>query len=149
MIRNFLLADDDEDDTILFNEALKGIDSSIQFGSANNGKELLEKLRSGVHDPQIIFLDINMPEMNGWEALKNLKKEDSFKDIPVIMYSTSSFTLEGKKAIDAGALGYYEKPSNFLKLKEFLELLTASPIAELKSTLKSISSSKFHKIYLG
>jgi CheY-like chemotaxis protein len=146
MIRKFFLADDDEDDTHLFNEALRDIDSSIQFYSANNGRELLEKLRAG-DMPQIIFLDINMPEMNGWEVLKNLREENTLKNIPVIMYSTSSITLNGKRAIESGALAFYEKPSNFLKLKEFLALVSVSSQEGLKNTLVTIRSSSSHKVY--
>jgi CheY-like chemotaxis protein len=146
MIRRFFLVDDDEDDTHLFSEALRDIDSSIQFYSANNGRELLEKLRAG-DMPQIIFLDINMPEMNGWEVLKNIKEENTLKNIPVIMYSTSSITLNGKRAVESGALAFYEKPSNFLKLKEFLALVSGSSQEGLKNTLDAIRSTSSHKLY--
>ena len=147
MIRNFLLADDDHDDTDLFYEALKDIDSSIEFNFATNGKELIAKLHTGKIDPQIIFLDINMPEMNGWECLETLKKEKGLKDIPVIMYSTSSGTLYGRKAVKSGALCFYEKPPSFLKLREFLELISATSVSELQNRLKEIEISKAHKIF--
>jgi CheY-like chemotaxis protein len=147
MIRRFYLADDDDDDTRFFGDALKEIDVSIQFKSATNGKELLEKLRRDKAKPHVIFLDINMPEMNGWESLQNLKSEKSLRDIHVIMYSTSSSALDGEKALQFGALAFYEKPTNILRLKEFLKLISASPLGELKAVLKEISASKVHKLY--
>ena len=149
MIKKFLLADDDEDDTNLFDEALRKINSTIEFFSARNGKDMLDKLNAGKVEPQVIFLDINMPEMNGWEALEKIKKTSTLKDIPVIMYSTSSSARDGKKAVESGALGFYEKPASFLKLKDFLALISASTVTELASTMREISASKEHKVYSG
>lgn len=148
MIKRFFLADDDEDDTSMFAEALKGIDSSIEFHTAQNGRDLVEKLKRQKHFPNVIFLDINMPEMNGWEALEVLKKEENLKDIDVIMYSTSSSMVEGKKAIQKGALCFYEKPPNFLMLKDFLSSITASSPGNLKKTIKQIEASKRHRVYV-
>ena len=142
------MADDDPDDTDLFGEALRGIDSSIEFNFVNNGRDLIQNLKTGkVTEPHVIFLDINMPEMNGWECLKNLKQEIEFKHIPVIMYSTSSSKLDGKKAVSFGALGLYEKPSSFLLLQKFLELISSVSPHDLKSTLKEIEANKSHKVY--
>ena len=148
MIRKFLVADDDPDDTDLFGEALSSIDVSIEFNCVNNGKELIENLKSGKFtEPHVIFLDINMPEMNGWECLKNLKKEKEFKDIPVIMYSTSSSVSDGRKAVSFGALGLYEKPPSFLLLQKFLESISSA--TDLKRRLKEIEADKSHKVYSG
>jgi len=147
MIKNFFLADDDPDDLELFDEALRGIDSSIEFNFASNGKELIEKLRLDGHTAQIIFLDINMPEMNGWECLENLKKEDQLKDIPVIMYSTSSTEAYGKRAINSGALAFYVKPHSFLLLQDFLKSIAESSSGYLKTTLVELQLSKDHSVY--
>ena len=147
MIKNFFLADDDPDDLELFDEALRGIDSSIEFNFASNGKELIEKLRLDGHTAQIIFLDINMPEMNGWECLENLKKEDQLKDIPVIMYSTSSTEAYGKRAIKSGALAFYVKPHSFLLLQDFLKSIAESSSGYLKTTLVELQLSKDHSVY--
>jgi CheY-like chemotaxis protein len=147
MIRRFYLADDDDDDTLFFGEALKDIDESIQFGAANDGEELLEKLHQNKSKPQIIFLDINMPRMNGWEALKNLKMDESLKDIYVIMYSTTSSASDGEKALQSGAIAFYEKPTNYLHLKEFLKIISDSSPEELKTVLRRISDSEIHKVY--
>jgi CheY-like chemotaxis protein len=124
MITNFLLADDDPDDVDLFGSALKDIHESIAFHYALNGKDLIEKLQ-GDHGtpPQVIFLDVNMPEMNGWDCLANLKNDEKLKDIPVVMYSTSSAKRDARNAIELGAVCFYEKPSNYNQLKDFLKFL--------------------------
>ena len=146
MIRNFFLADDDRDDTDLFSEALRKIDNRIIFRSAANGRELLELLHTTKEKPEIIFLDINMPELDGWESLKTLKKHENLREIPVVMYSTSSAFLDGNRAIKEGAVCYLEKPFSFIKLKEFLQELTHSSKDELLETLKLIEASKKHNI---
>jgi CheY-like chemotaxis protein len=121
MLKKFWLAEDDSDDLDFFIEALLAIDQSISVVSAQNGQELLEKLSSSKFgNPDLIFLDINMPIMDGWECLHRLKKNVGSKDIPVVMYSTSSAMKNGQRAIDAGAFCFYEKPNSFLLLKDFL-----------------------------
>lgn len=146
MIRNFFLADDDQDDTDLFGEALRKIDNRIVLHTAANGRELLEKLHTAQIKPEIIFLDINMPELDGWGSLKTLKENVELREIPVVMYSTSAAFLDGNKAIRAGAVCYFEKPFSFVKLKEFLEQVTLSSRDRLIHTLKSIEASKKHNI---
>ena len=148
MILKFFLADDHQDDIDLFREALFDINPSIAFNFASNGKELVPKLQLGKLEPEIIFLDINMPGMNGWECLEVLKSKNELKDIPVIMYSTSSSGMDGKKALNLGALCFYEKPPNFLRLREFLNLIVASAVEDLKETLKEIERTRIHRLYI-
>ena len=126
--KNVVLADDDVDDGELFAEALAEVDPGIQFYQAHNGKILLEKIDSGEFAlPDIIFLDINMPEMNGWTCLAQLKKHKTLKQIPVIMYSTSSHARDKKEAESLGANLFYTKPDSFQQLKVFLHGLIQRP----------------------
>jgi CheY-like chemotaxis protein len=147
MITRFLIADDDEDDVELFEKALQAIDPSIEFRFAGDGKGLIEKLHTGKIRPHVIFIDVNMPGMNGWECLATLKSEGALMEIPVIIYSTSSPALYGKKAVNSGALGFYEKPTNFLHLKEFLQIIYSSSPHSLKKTLDEIQNSDIHSFY--
>ncbi|HEY3403907.1 MAG TPA: response regulator, partial [Ohtaekwangia sp.] len=137
MIKNFFLVDDDPDDTGMFAEVLHSIDPSLKFGFTHNGWELINKLKTGeMADPHIIFLDINMPEINGWECLKQLDKINKLHSIPVIMYSASQHDAE--RAVKAGALCHYQKPASFQLLKEFLELISATSRRNLRRVIKEI-----------
>jgi CheY-like chemotaxis protein len=146
MIRTFLLVDDDPDDIDLFEEALKRVDTSIEFYRAEDGSEVISLLKQDKIQPDIIFLDINMPDMNGWDCLAELKKDQKLKDIPVVMYSTSSAAIDGKKAISNGALGYLEKPPTFHELEEFLLKLVPASSSSLNDALRKIAAAKRHRL---
>ncbi len=134
MRKFLLLIDDDTDDTDLFREALEEVDASMQLHCSENGEEALFLLKE-TDKPEIIFLDINMPRMNGWECLKRLKSNDTYKDIPVIMYSTSSHQHEINRAINMGALSFITKPHSYGELINMLK----GVIAKLKTdTLQSL-----------
>ena len=122
MIRDILLVDDDLDDVDLFREALNEVDSLVNFHSAKNGLEALELLHSTqIITPDLIFLDINMPAMNGWRCLAELKNTPLLKQIPVIMYSTSAAKMDEQRAAGLGAKGIYQKPERFEDLKRLLK----------------------------
>lgn len=128
--RNFALAEDDTDDAELFAEALAEVAPAIRCNQAANGKILLDKIDSGEFElPDIIFLDVNMPEMNGWTCLTELRKRSDLKTIPVIMYSTSSHLKDKKAAENLGANFFYTKPDSFQQLKAFLLGLIENPKA--------------------
>lgn len=115
----FLLIDDDADDSELFREALSEVDTDIVLYCAVNGEEALKRLKE-IPQPSLLFLDINMPRMNGWECLKRLKASDEYKAIPVIMYSTSSNQREIDIAIDLGALSFITKPHSYSALRNMM-----------------------------
>src|SRR6187402_2606042 len=105
MVKRFLLVDDDNDDRELFSEALATVNPVIICDLAADAEEALNKLHSkDIDAPDMIFLDINLPIMTGWQFLTNLKSQEQYKDIPVIMYSTSSNQRDKDIAKDLGAL---------------------------------------------
>jgi CheY-like chemotaxis protein len=114
------LADDDEDDVYLFSEALQSVNKTVAFESANNGQELLEKMDKGGEPPYLIFLDVNMPKMNGLEALKEIKSQGNFNDVWVIMFSTSISKENVEKAFQLGADLYIQKPTEYDSLKDVI-----------------------------
>lgn len=115
--QSILLVDDDNDDQLLFQDALKEVSDGVYCYVAFNGKNALEKLNSsGTQLPDLIVMDVNMPIMNGIECLSAIKKSDSLNSIPVIMYSTSCSHECEKDCLDNGAAGYMEKPSDYLLL---------------------------------
>jgi CheY-like chemotaxis protein len=135
----FLLIDDDADDSELFREALEEIDQSISLHCAENGEEAL-KLLTTIDKPSIIFLDINMPRMNGWECLKKLKSMDAYKNIPVVMYSTSSHQREVDIAIDLGALSFFTKPHSYSELKNMIKGIIEKIEAGTLESIRLISN---------
>ena len=123
-MRRFLVVDDDADDVELFAEAVGSIDASVSCYNASDGKEALAKLIQKDFDrPDVIFLDINMPMMNGWQFLSQLKESAQFKEIPVIMYSTSSERNDIRSAMSSGALCFFTKPDTFVVLKNILKIV--------------------------
>src|SRR5215218_2098546 len=116
------LVDDDADDRLLFSEALEEIDPSIQLFTASNGRNALTRLRHrDISPPDIFFLDINMPLIDGWKLIDAIKADEIYRNIPVIMYSTSSFPEDIEKASEHGALCFFTKPCDFEELKGCLE----------------------------
>ncbi len=117
----FFIVDDDPDDQELFIEALKGIDEFCRCFSAFDGKDALEKLVNDMPAlPDFIFLDLNMPRMNGKEFLSKIKKDIRLRDIPVIIYSTSSLKKDMEEAGQLGAVFFLQKPNSFDELSKAL-----------------------------
>ena len=118
MHKKILMIDDDADDAQIFEEALSEMDASLAFYRAWDGQEALDILfQNKIENPDIIFLDVNMPGMNGWQFLKLIKEEESYKHIPVIVYSTASLQREADIAKDLGAACFLTKPNDFKDVK--------------------------------
>lgn len=115
------LADDDEDDRLFFTDAFDELKINTVVNTVNNGKELLSFLNHPKTVlPNIIFLDLNMPILNGIDCLKEIKLNDKFKDIAIAIYSTSSSEKDIENTFVLGANIYIKKPSNFNELKKIL-----------------------------
>ncbi|MEO7529842.1 MAG: response regulator [Sediminibacterium sp.] len=113
------LVDDDLDDLMLFKDAIKEIDPTIEIETAGNGVEALKKISGNElkRKPDYIFVDLNMPLMNGIQCLREIKKLPSYSLIPVIMYSTSSYERDVLETINSGAFHYIVKPFSFNELR--------------------------------
>lgn len=115
------LADDDEDDRLFFTDAFEELKINTIVNTVNNGKEMLNYLNNPETIlPNIIFLDLNMPILNGIDCLKQIKQNDKFKDIAIAIYSTSSSDQDVEDTFVLGANIYIKKPSNFDDLKKIL-----------------------------
>ena len=109
----FLIVDDDADDRMLFIEAVKEIDETIECKTANNGQLALNLLKNTENAlPDFIFLDIRMPRIDGKKCLSEIKKDERLKHIPVIIYTTSKAVEESKELMSMGAFHFISKPSN-------------------------------------
>ena len=110
---SFLIVDDDADDRMLFIEAVKEIDKTIECKIARNGEQALKLLSDiGYPLPDFIFLDIRMPRIDGKKCLVEIKKDERLKNIPVIIYTTSKGVEESKESRDMGAFHFISKPRN-------------------------------------
>ncbi|MBF4515662.1 response regulator [Flavobacterium sp. ANB] len=118
--KNFLQIDDDSDDCELFMEALSAVSTS-HYTSINDPVEAYHKLIRQEIEPDVIFLDLNMPIMSGLELLSEIKKQDILQQIPIIIFSTSQLDDIIKEAKSLGAHDYISKPNNFNELKNILK----------------------------
>jgi CheY-like chemotaxis protein len=133
--REFFLVDDDEDDTSLFIEDLAHVDSSVVCHTADDCSQALQLLTAINKNPELIFLDINMPGMSGWQCLMKLKEDARHREIPVIMYSTSSHARDIDIALDLGALCFFVKPNDFKTLRNILEVIVSNPISKIPAVI--------------
>lgn len=125
-----LLIDDDRDELTILNEALNkaGIDNVCTWASGpEKAYALLQQAQ-----PDIIFLDINMPRVNGIVCLEEIKKMDGLRDIPVVLYSTSITNDMRKKAIQLGAFFCMEKTSSVQILADNLSQLLGEIFVSVK-----------------
>lgn len=114
-----LLADDDEDDRFLFQEALNEIKLSAQLTSVRDGEQLMEALVTS-RLPDMLFLDLNMPRKDGFQCLSEIRKNEKLRGLPVIIFSTSFQPDAVNKLYENGAHYYIRKPSNFDHFKKVI-----------------------------
>ncbi len=114
-----MIVDDDDDDREFFCAAIAEIDDNIKCLGAINGEDALHRLKCDLeHKPDFIFLDLNMPRMNGLRCLSEIKGDTNLKDIPVIIYSTTSSQRETEQILQRGATFFINKPTSLTKLRE-------------------------------
>ena len=148
MEKVFLLADDDADDTQLFCEALAEIDPAIICYSTIDGTNVLEILQNReFKKPQVIVLDLNMPGMNGCECLKQLKDNEEYRHIPVVIYSTSSHQREANIALEMGALCFFTKPTYFMELIDILKVIGDNLEGNLLEGVSHFNAIKSKKVF--
>ena len=114
LYKRLLIIDDDIEDQEIFMEALKEVDKTVLCYTAISGEDAFRQMETDVVMlPDLIFLDLNMPKLNGKQVLKEIKKSRSLSDIPVIMYSTSFAPRDIEEVKESGAAHYLLKPSRF------------------------------------
>lgn len=118
-----LLVDDDEDDREFF--SMVALDNNCNVITLKDGVHLLEKVRNDESElPDLIFLDINMPLMNGLECLQHLRQIERCKKLPVIMYTTSGNEHDIMEATAYGANAFIRKPNSLDELQKYISALT-------------------------
>jgi CheY-like chemotaxis protein len=113
-IERVLLIDDDEDDCLVFKMAL---DEAVP-GTRLFYKNCCDEFASAVEEakPDLIFLDINMPRVNGIECLERIEQSSGSFNIPIIIYSSSEHPRDLTASYQKGAALYFRKPANITHL---------------------------------
>jgi CheY-like chemotaxis protein len=125
-MNKIFLVDDDADDRLLFKEAIELINPSLQCDIATNGKIALDKLKVSTSLPDIIFLDLNMPVMNGFDFLIQIKKENVLNKIPVGIFTTSNILRDKEWTKEFGAQFFITKPNDFQVLRKRLQQILSA-----------------------
>ncbi len=127
---NILIADDDEDDIFFAVEALNKSRLANKVYCVHDGVELMDFLHNrGKYEgedipvPDLILLDLNMPKMNGREALKELRSDERLEHIPVVILTTSSADQDILASYKLGANSYINKPVDFDGLVDIMKAL--------------------------
>ena len=116
-----VLVDDDEDDRLLFQDAIEEVNIQTQLLMFSNGEEFMDYLMlPGQPLPHLVFLDLNMPVKNGLQCLNEIRNTPKLKDLSVAIYSTSSSDSDIEKTFIKGANIYINKPNDFTKLKKVI-----------------------------
>ena len=126
-----LMADDDEDDRLLAQDALRESRVLNELHCVEDGVELLEYLRKdgkysepdAAPRPGLILLDLNMPRMDGREALEQIKLDPELRSIPIVILTTSAQEEDMVKGYDLGAASYITKPVTFEGLVALMSAL--------------------------
>ena len=113
--KNIILAEDDEDDSLFFEEALKAVEDPPSMIRVKDGVELSILLHSLHPLPDIVFLDLNMPRKNGAQCLAEIREDNQLQHLPVVVLSTTSTRTIVDAMYESGANLYIQKPSD-LKL---------------------------------
>jgi len=118
LMTTILLVEDNELNRDMLSRRLERHGFDIIF--ANNGKESIEVARDS--QPNVILMDINLPIMDGWEATRTIKSDDSIKQIPVIGLSAHAMSEDRQKALDCGCNEYETKPVDLPRLLKKISL---------------------------
>lgn len=114
-----ILADDDEDDRLFFEDALEDLMLDVSLESVTNGVEVMQLLNDKTRMlPDLLFLDLNMPLQSGHECLKEIRSDHRLKEVTIVVYSTSLNAETVDMLYKDGANYYICKPGNYNCLKK-------------------------------
>jgi two-component system, cell cycle response regulator DivK len=117
MIKILLVEDNEMNRDIV----MRGLSRSYEVVVASNGKEALEMVAAEL--PDLILMDLSLPEINGWEATRLLKKNEATQGIPVIALTAHGLKSDREKGLAAGCDDYEIKPVDLRRLMEKIERL--------------------------
>ncbi|MFC6096213.1 response regulator [Flavobacterium qiangtangense] len=113
--------DDDAEDLEFFTEVTSAMGDHLNIVTQNNGKKLLHDLKNPPPNPHIVFLDLNMPGFSGFDVLQQLRSSIEYKNLPIVIFSTSSDEQTIAKSMELGASFYVSKPTDYTLLKKTIQ----------------------------
>lgn len=116
--------DDDEDDRLFIRSAFEESSPSVSVLTLNNGEQLLAELSSTTGKPQLILLDLNMPGLNGFDTLSQVRAEPAYEHVPIVLLTTSTSEKDRERGLALGASDFITKPSGYLQLASLAQTLT-------------------------
>ena len=137
-----------EDDPLMVRMYSKAFQlSSYEVETAFDGEEAVNKLQKMDSKPTLILCDVMMPKMNGLDVLRQIKKDDNLKKIPVIMLTNLAGEEDAEKALSLGAIAYlvkseYDPKQVVAKVKEVIAGYTRGVVPESKVSIKDVKSEK-------
>ena len=135
--RTIFLAEDDEDDCIIFLTALQELNCRDEIIVSRDGEQLMMNLDKRVPpQPYVLFLDLNMPLKNGFECLKEIKKKEKLKDIPIVVLSTSVEIKDITMAYHLGANYYMPKPNTLSQMVQGIKKILQFDLSSHERTPK-------------
>jgi CheY-like chemotaxis protein len=108
MSKVVLLVEDDEDNRDLVSFVLARSRLDVELLTAENGKEAIDKAFD--HPPDLILMDMQMPVMDGWQAVPLLKGDNRTKNIPIIAFTAQAKAEDKARTIEIGCAEHYSKP---------------------------------------
>ena len=117
-MRALLHVEDENDTALVFRAAVAQADIRLSVYRVSDGEQALVYLRrlepyTAVPRPDLVFLDLNMPRVDGWQVLVAMRDDESLRSIPVVVLTTSSHPADKERAYALGATHYITKPSAF------------------------------------
>ncbi len=119
-VKKILLVDDEECDRLLFANALNEVADSAHLITVNDGDEFLQWLKLSKTKPDLVFLDLNMPRKNGFDALKEMRQDPSVDHIPVIVLSSCAHETTVNRCYELGANFFAQKPTGYGRLENII-----------------------------
>jgi CheY-like chemotaxis protein len=137
------IVDDDPDDRQIILDAFLERSPLIDYVFIENAETLLETLYSGEADfPALILLDLNMPGMLGLQALKEIRGNKQFSQIPIIVLTTSTLNQDRKTSYELGASCFLRKPDSFGELVELTDSIVKLWLHEYQPQSQQTPSEK-------
>ncbi|MBO0952118.1 response regulator [Fibrella forsythiae] len=121
--QHIYLVDDDEDDQFLVQHLIKEHSPEAVVDILEDGEALIQALDQTDKLPNLVLLDLNMPRMNGMEALERIRANEAYNDLPIIILTTSDSEQDRKKALQLQASDYLVKPGSGYQMNQLVSAI--------------------------